>query len=283
VLAAAILAAAAGCGSSATSTAPSSSPASDGPTGSFALALGLDLEDPESVAPLAGYDIAVLDGEGASAATIADLQDGGTTVLAYLSAGTVEPGRPWFAAAEDEPWLLDHWDDWDEWYADVSEPGMRSLIADAAEEELAKGFDGLFLDNTDMVQAHPDQRPGMIELVAALDAAAGPDRVIWAQNGDPIAAGIADHLDGWSHEDVSWTYDFDTEAYVRVSDDDHEAAIAMLTILSERGLEVTATDYTDGTDDGAAREAASAACDAGAIPFVSDIGLTRIPDPAERC
>ena len=111
-------------------------------------------------------------GRTALGEAVEDLQAHGATVLAYLSAGTVEPGRPWFATAEDEGWLLDHWDDWDEWYAEVSEPGMRDLVVDEAGTELAKGFDGLFLDNTDMVQGHPDQREGMIDLVAAHDGSA---------------------------------------------------------------------------------------------------------------
>ena len=270
-----------GCGSSAGSGAAPSA-RSEGPR-SFALALGIDADDPGARASLAGYDLVVVDGGETSTEAVTALQDHGATVLAYLSVGTVEPGRDWFATAEDEGWLLDHWPDWDEWYADVAEPDLRGLLVDEARTELAKGFDGLFLDNTDMVQAHPDQREGMQQLVADLDEAVGPDRLLFAQNGDPVAAGIVDHLDGWNREDVSQTYDFDEEAYAAVSADDHAVAVAQLAALHERGLVVTAADYTDGHDAAVDAAAQRAACGAGALPFTSDIGLTRIPAPPPTC
>lgn len=280
LLAAATLGAACGSGGG---SAPADPTAAVREPSSFALALGIDADDADARAPLAGYDLVVVDGQGTSAEAVEALQAEGATVLAYLSAGTVEPGRPWFATADDEGWLLDHWDDWDEWYADVADPGLRDLLVDEARAELAKGFDGLFLDNTDMVQSHPDQRDGMRALVAALDEEAGPDRLVFAQNGDPVEAGIADHLDGWNREDVSTTYDFDDERYAAVSAADHRAALAQLRRLHDRGLTVTATDYSDGTDASADDRSADAACDAGAVPFVADIGLTRIEEPPRTC
>ncbi len=273
------------CGSNGdTSGPPAGGDAIDSPAGdSFALALGIDVVDPGSVDPLLAYDLVVVDGAQTSAAAIARLQDGGATVLGYLSAGTLEPGRPWFAAAEDQGWLLEHWDDWDEWYADVSEPGLRALLVDEARSELDKGFDGLFLDNTDMVEGHPDQRDGMRALVAALDDLTEDDLLLFAQNGDPVASGIIDHLDGWNREDVSSTYDFDAKEYVAVPEGDHREALAQLRTLHDAGLIVTATDYFGRPEGGAAAVAAEAACTAGAIPFASNIGLTRIADPPLTC
>ena len=40
---------------------------------------------------------------------------------------------------------------------------------------------------------------------------------------------------------------------------------------------MTATDYTAAGDESAAQEAVGNACAAGALPFVSDIELTRLP------
>lgn len=273
-----------GCRSSDTgsSAEPIADVPADAPT-SFALALGIDADDPDARAPLDGYDLVVVDGGETSAETVAALQDQGATVLAYLSVGTVEPGRDWFTEAQDEGWLLDHWDDWDEWYANVAEPGLRSLLLDEARSELDKGFDGLFLDNTDMVQAHPDQRDGMVQLVTDLDELLGADRLLYAQNGDPVEARIVDHLDGWNREDVSTTYDFDTESYAPVSAEDHDAALAQLEDVHDRGLVATATDYSDGSDPDADQEARDAACAVGALAFTSDIGLTRVASSPETC
>lgn len=258
---------------------PGPAAAAPGAPRSFALALGVDAADPSVQRALAGYDLVVVDGASTPKAAIRKLQDQGATVLAYLSVGTLEPGRPWFARAKQAGWLLDRWDDWDEWYAAVDQPGLRRLLVDEAERELAAGFDGLFLDNTDMVDAHPGQAAGMRTLVAALDQAVGADGQLWAQNGDPVATGIVDHLDGWNREDVSFTYDFDADGYVPVPGADRTAAVAQLRRLADRGLVTTATDYLPEVQPELVDEAVRRACAAGARSYVSDIDLTRIPPP----
>lgn len=250
--------------------------------GSFALALGVDPLDDAAIERLGAYDLVVVDGGSTEPEQVAALQERGTLVLGYLSAGTVEPYRPWYATARDEGWLLDEWEDWDEWYAEVAEPGLRDLLVTEARRELDQGFDGLFLDNTDMVASHPDQVDGMVALVAALDAEVG-DGLLFAQNGDDTVGAIADHLDGWNREDVTATYDFDAEAYAEVDQADGAAARATLRRLRADGLLVTATDYTARADDPLAGVATDRACRAGALPFTSDIGLTRIASTPTTC
>jgi hypothetical protein len=46
---------------------------------------------------------------------------------------------------------------------------------------------------------------------------------------------------------------------------------------------VTATDYTAPGDDAAVQESIANACAAAALPFVSDIGLTRLPASPLSC
>ena len=180
----------------------------------FALALGVDLERSDTAARLAAYDLVVVDGESAPASLVEELQVQGVTVLGYLSVGTIERGRGWTDDAK--PFRLDHWDDWDEWYAEVANPAFQSLIVDAiAPSILDRGFDGLFLDNVDMVETHPKQRRGMRKLVrklAALVHARGG--MLFAQNGESSIDPLLPYLDGWNREDVSGTYDFDTGTYV---------------------------------------------------------------------
>ena len=60
------------------------------------------------------------------------------------------------------------------------------------------------------------------------------------------------------------------------------AAQAALTRISAAGLLVTATDYTAG-DSAAQAESVANACAAGAIPFVGDIALRRLPAQPLRC
>lgn len=262
----------------------------------FAFGIGngmLDGNAAEVADRLGGYDIVVVDGEEASVAEIAALQDAGSVVLAYLSVGTIEKWRAWFD--EVKRYRLAAWQDWkDEWFADVSKAGLRDMLADEiAPDILAKGFDGLFLDNVDMIEPdrHQEQRQGMRDLVARLGEVVHNefDGWLWAQNGywGFKKFGILDdgHLDGWNREDVTWTYDFDRKKYVRNANRDRNQALEDLAKMESLGLETTATNYTRRSSGSAVDEAIADACSVGAIPFIGDIGLTaaRLPESPYAC
>jgi polysaccharide biosynthesis protein PelA len=53
--------------------------------------------------------------------------------------------------------------------------------------------------------------------------------------------------------------------------------------MRNAGLFVTATDYTRDGDSSTTALAVSNACSAGALPWVSNIGLTRFPPQPYRC
>jgi hypothetical protein len=82
---------------------------------------------------------------------------------------------------------------------------------------------------------------------------------------------------------VTWTYDFGRHRYVRRSASEIAAARAALERIGALGLLVTATDYTAAGDSAAYGEAVANACGAGALPFVSNIALTRIPSVPPAC
>ena len=214
----------------------------------------------------------------------------GTLVLGYLSVGTIEKWRSWYPRVRrfrlnpDANWK-------DEWYADVSRARLRREIVERiAPPILVKGFDGLFLDNVDMIETrnHRAQRPGMRKLLLALsDLARSDGRLLFAQNGawGLRKLDLVSVLDGWNREDVTWTYDFDRRRYERNPARERDAALAELRDFADRGLIVTSTDYTAAGDEAALGEAVENACSAGALPYVGDIGLTarRLPDPPLTC
>jgi uncharacterized protein (TIGR01370 family) len=228
------------------------------------------------------FDLVVVDGEEVTARQVARLRRHGTIVLGYLSVGTIESYRWWYPQAK--PYRLELWDDWGEWYAAVARRGFRDLIAGrVAPRMLAKGLTGLFLDNTDMVETHPAQRRGMRRLVARLGRLVhARGKLLFTQNGEDSLGPTLRHYDGWNREDVTWTFDFETNQYVRVGSADRRAALAAARRMRSRGLLVTTVDYLPAGRPAASREARRHACRAGALPYVSDIGLSRVPRP-RRC
>jgi endo-alpha-1,4-polygalactosaminidase (GH114 family) len=241
---------------------------------------------------LGSYDVVVVDGEEATTAEVAALQGEGSAVLAYLSVGTIEKWRSWFD--DVKRYRLAAWQDWkDEWFADVSRAGFRNEISDViAPDLLGKGFDGLFLDNVDMIEPrkHREQRPGMRSLVARLGELVHADgRLLFAQNGywglkrfGLLGDG---HLDGWNREDVTWTFDFDKREYVRNPDRRRDETLDDLAKMDDLGLFTTATNYTKRSTGSAVEESISDACSVGALPFIGDIGLTakRLPASPYTC
>lgn len=249
----------------------------------WAFAISTDVDDDAAVARLARFDLVVVDGEQTPAGRIAQLKAGGSLVLGYLAVGTIERFRSWYRRAR--PFRLELWGDWGEWYADVREPGFRRLIAGrVAPKLLAKGFDGLFLDNVDMVDGHPKQRRGMFRLVRRLSRLVHRrGGLLFAQNGAKAMKPVWSALDGWNREDVSRTWDFKRHRYRAQKPRDVAAAQAELRRLAAAGLLVTATDYTPAGDAEADAAALANACAAGALPYVSNIALTRIPAQPLRC
>jgi len=253
---------------------------------SWAFAIGSGDLSGDVGARYASFDLVIVDGDEATRRQVTAMQQQGTIVLAYLSVGTIEPGRPWFDRAK--PFRLGFWKDWGEWFADVSRPGYRNLITRVvAPEFLAKGFDGLFLDNVDMISNHRAQTVGMHQLVAELSqlvhGISSRHEYLFAQNGEDVIGPMLADLDGWNREDVSSTYDFGRRRYMRQSPHEVRVALAALRRIRRAGLVVTATDYIAAGDNAAAARATRNACAAGALPFQSNIALRRIPTASTRC
>jgi uncharacterized protein (TIGR01370 family) len=249
----------------------------------WAFAISTDVETDADVDRLARFDLVVVDGELTPAARVADLRASGSVVLGYLSVGTIERYRSWYRKARKH--RMELWGDWGEWYADIRARGFRRLIVRrVAPKILGRGFDGLFLDNVDMIDGHPKQRRAMFRLVRALARTVhARDGHLFAQNGAKAIKPVWGALDGWNLEDVTWGYDFDRRRYVRRRPADAAAGLAQLRRLSAEGLLVTATDYTAAGDRAAIEESVANACGAGALPYVSGISLRRIPDAPFSC
>lgn len=243
---------------------------------SFAFALGDALDD-TAAARLGIFDLVVIDGELASSQLISALHTSGTLVLGYLSVGTIERGRSWYRRVRS--FRLDFWEDFGEWYANVAARRYRQiLLTEVLPPILDKGFDGLFLDNIDMVETHTELRRGMKALVKAIHNTVTADgKLLFAQNGDSIIGSYLSYLDGWNREDVSFTYDFTRRRYRAVGARQTGQALRAIAHLRSAGIFVTTTDYSEDGDASSEATALAVACGAGALPFVTDIAVRRIP------
>ncbi len=249
----------------------------------WAFAIGTGELSGDLVKRYADYDLLVLDGQEASARQVRALRHAGKLVLAYLDVGTIEASRPWFAHAK--PYRLGYWGDWGEWYANVDAAGFRRLIVRrVAPGMLRKRFDGLFLDNTDMIESYPRQTSGMRTLVRSLARLVhGEHRLLFAQNGEDSIGPLLRYYDGWNREDVFSTYDFNRHRYVRQAAGDVGYADAALRRIARAGLLTLSTDYVAAGDGATSSAAIRNSCSTGALPLVSNIDLTRIPVVAPRC
>ena len=253
---------------------------------SWAFAIGSEHLEKGALRRLSQFDLVVIDGDDASRRLVKKLKKRGVIVLAYVSVGTIEPWRPWADDAEkflirDEAGDPVVFEDWGEPFADVNKPGLRRLYAnEIAPAMLRKGFDGLFLDNVDMIWSFPDRAPGMKKIVRRLNRVV--DRrggLLFAQNGWGIIDDFVDQLDGWNREDVTSTYDFDAESYIRQDELDTTEALEEVQEALDDGLMVLTTDYVDENDEESFQVALSNSCMAGALPYVSDILLSRFVQP----
>lgn len=251
---------------------------------SFAFGLGLEAT-PDEIEKLKQYDLVVLDGVNLSDADLAEIKSEGAIVLGYLSAGTIEKGRSWSKKLKRE-FALGYWEEWDEWYARVSSRKFRRFfIRRIATPVLEKGFNGLFLDNVDMISDFPAQTKGMLRLLKMTRSLLGENRFLFIQNGDELIERIEKEvqLDGWNREDVTSTYDFDSESYLLQSEQDIENDLSFIRSMIQRAYLVTTADYTASDESAETEQSVRNSCQAGAIPFVSDIFLTRLPVNPYTC
>jgi endo-alpha-1,4-polygalactosaminidase (GH114 family) len=249
----------------------------------WAFAIGDGTLNGDLVARYSRYDLVVLDGEGATARQVAALRRAGKLVLAYVDVGTIEPWRSWYTLLK--PYRLAYWPDWGEWYAEVSKPGFRHAVAARiAPAVLGKRFDGLFLDNTDMIESYPRQAAGMRTLIAALAGLVHRHhRLLFTQNGEDSIGSELRYFDGWNREDATGTYDFGLHRYVVQPRDEIIAAQRALRRIAAAGLLVLSTDYVSSAGSPTGTQAVANACAAGALPFLSNIDLTRVPAVPAHC
>lgn len=215
---------------------------------------------------------------------IAELKSGGTRVLSYLNLGACENNR-WYWSRECEMHILAPYENYPgEFWMNVSSPSWKKAVVEQIAAPLfAKGIDGFYLDNLDIVEVFPEidgLAEGLHTIVTGLRTQY-PDALLVAQNG--LAALNDTSVDGlplWSrfhalaHEDVFATYDFEAGRYVPQVPERTSELVAQLRYYQERGLKIFTVDFADTAD--LAHMAVDASVAHKFTPYVGPIDLDRV-------
>ena len=222
---------------------------------------------------LQAYDLAIIQPETLNTEQLKELRDSGTLIVAYLSLGEAESYRPWFKKVKPD-WILGENKNWGSLFVDVGQTGWQKLMIEQAGIYLASGFDGIFLDTVDTVDAFPQTQVGMEELIETLRMEY-PDAILIQNRGFTVLPATKKFIDGLMFEDLVTGYNFDEQKYTRT--DNSELAASLQAVQKEDDLVILALDYADLKDTQTPIDARAAAQTYGFISFVSEISLQILP------
>lgn len=161
-------------------------------------------------------DVVVVDPDHAGGAARFRTKPGGgrRAVIAYLSIGEAERGRPYWkscCASGSPGWLTGRTQGWaGNYVVKFWEPGWKAIVAQRVKSFLAQGYDGLYLDRVDTyenVSAPGGSRAAMIafvQQVAAQARAIKGDAAILVQNAEELLTSDSylAAIDGIAKEDL---------------------------------------------------------------------------------
>ena len=225
------------------------------------------------------------------ARSIAPLRGPGSRLLGYVSLGEVERNRSYFAALDAAGALGPPNPNWpDARMLDLRhEAARRAVIDRIVPEVLALGYDGIFIDTMDSVEAMEQQNPiankGMVAAGAALIGqlrARFPNMRMMLNRGYAMLPDVATSIDIVLGEAMASRWNFTTKRYELLRDSDWQWQADRLRAARARNpaLTLTTLDYWDPS---APRQIASLYAReraAGFRPYVATLALDRlIPEP----
>jgi len=236
-----------------------------------------------------GYDLLVL--EPSHARPIEPLRRPGARLLGYISLGEVEKGRAYAAELRQVGALKAPNPNWpDARMVDPRHPAWGTLVTDRLIPGiLAKGYDGIFIDTVDTVEAlersDPAGHAGMVDATVALLArirAGFPAITIMLNRGYAVLPRAAGSIDLLLGEAMSSRWNFETKQYEFTSPSDWEWQAARLTgaKAANPALRLTTLDYWNPADPATIAELYGRERRAGFYPYVATLALDRLhPEP----
>ena len=112
--------------------------------------------------------IAVIDFTEFGNTQINKLRSKGIKLISYLNVGAIERSRPYFKTYCK--YALGKYEDWDELWMDISQQEWKGALAGQARAFKARGADGLYIDNLDVVEEYKPRNlyPHAVELLSRI-------------------------------------------------------------------------------------------------------------------
>jgi len=209
----------------------------------YGVFLGVNSSDIEK---LKSYRIIVLEGEEFEENHIQAFHKNGQKVFAYLNIGALEKCRRYYN--EYKKFTLGVYHDWpDEKWIDVSKKEWQKFIIEKKTLSYhKKGFDGLFIDNTDVYYQY--QKKEIYEgLVAILKGLRKYDMEILINGGDTFVKKAIDEnidiFDGVNQECVFTSIDFKQNKYGEQSKKENTYFLEYLNKVKKHGKKIYLLEY----------------------------------------
>ena len=131
--------------------------------------------------------------------------------LGYVSLTTVGGWEPWAGSVGSD--MIIGYTSWGDAVVNASDPRWHQIILwEAIPYVLSQGFDGVMLDNLDMVDVYPGLTEGVIGLIQEIRESY-PGLVIMVNRGFTVLDSIAPYIDALLFEGYGSYYDFSTGQY----------------------------------------------------------------------
>ncbi len=209
---------------------------------SFAVYYGRDEAD-----KLSRFDLVILS-PLIDNATLLKLKSKGVIVVGYVSLTTLGGWEPWasFASPSMSVGKLEYWN---ENIMNACDARWARVILDhAIPYVMNRGFDGVFLDNLDIVDLYPWMKDCVINLVKKIREE-NPNIVIIINRGFSIARETAPYVNAILFEDFGTYYDFEKNEYLKWGGSDYQWMIGIAEMLANLsrtyGIKVLALGYVD--------------------------------------
>lgn len=196
-----------------------------------------------------GYELIVTDGQDISAETVQKLKDDRHVVYGYLSIGSLETYRPYYD--EFKEIALARYENWpDEYWIDVSDHDWQAFVINTLAPDLkARGFDGVFIDNTDVYYNYPTENTydGLKEIITGISRLGLP---IMINGGDQfvtqlIEEGNAGLIKSICQESVfSRIEDYERGIFARQDQDETKYFKKYVENAAENGIDIYLIEYS---------------------------------------